>query len=561
MTVSTPTRRRLPFLSRNWNQAVSSAISSARPQPRSRGEGVNGVDASHDDRPLKRPRLARDAAHDVGDRPTRNVFPASPPFAPRSLRINVLKLAHKESERRVKKSRTLNNIDGPAQPQEQAFTTRASCKITILDNSPLCAHMPPVVCCMTQDCTIKTFRSTFEGGPVARVYLDEPFDIPEKNLRVIREDNTRGLAQNYRLDVELYAGDWGEWPPLEVSIPAEHNTQGTRRWVLLACLENLFERRRSAPGIFLHQYIRQTLLATDFVADIDARWSTGLEDRRTTPDEEILPSITVADGDVVPAVRHNGFAPLLEDALNGDGPNGSAQDVSEELDGETTPNRALRTRVKTSYNLKQLTDKAHGKARKKSRPHGDGLVVYVLPENQVVLDSYQCIACGKAHESIKELRLHLVNWHPAWKYVLRSTNGMYQFNVTFNYELDSQPPEEFQFMKPANGLDIDELLTGRATMREEETPVQRPAQVVSAFVRGAVLAAVTICHDFFLPLKLLTADVTEAYDSEEAPGEAKGFGAEHGAANVRPGKQGAAGARHRARASQGGPLLAHPAAP
>lgn len=483
MTVSTPTRRRLPFLSRNWNQGVSSATSGVRSQPRSRGEGLNGVDANHEDRPLKRPRLARDAAHDVAERPTRNVFPPSPPYAPRSLRINVLKLAHKESERRVKKSRTFNNIDVPTHPQDQAFTTRASCKITILDNSPLSAHMPPVVCCMTQDCTIKTFRSPFENGPVARVYLDKPFDIPENNLRVIREDNTRGLAQNYRLDVELYAGDWGEWPPLEVSIPEEHNTQGTRRWVLLACLENLFERRRSAPGIFLHQYIRQTLLGTDFVADIDARWSTGLEDRQTAPDEEMMPSITVADGDVIPAVRHNYFPSFPEDALNGDGPNGSVREMSEELDGETTPNRALRARVKTSYNLKQLSDKAHGRKKKKSRPHDDGLVAYVFPDNHFALESYQCVACGKTHDSIKELRLHLVNWHPSWKYVLRTTNGIYQFHVTFNYELDSPPPEEFQFMKPPNGFDIDELLRGRAPAREEEPVIQRPVQPVSSYAQ------------------------------------------------------------------------------
>lgn len=471
MTLSTPPRRRQPFLSRNWSQGVSRSAEGA--QPRRRSEGVNGVDHGHEDRPSKRPRLARDVTPEPAGAPAKNALPSSLPHAPRSLRVNVVKLAHKNSERKLKLSKTLINVDGPAHAHD-SVTTRASCKITILDSSPLSAHMPPVVCCMTQECTIRTFTSSF-GSRVARVHLDEPFLIPEKSLRVIREDNTRGLADNYRLDVELYAGDDGEWPPLECSVPAELNNQGTRRWVLLACLNNLFERRRESADLFLHQYTREELLSTEFAADIDARWSTGLEDRHTTPDS-LTHSIVVGGGAelaVLPAVRQNGFI-TPEDVVDG-------EVVGDEFDPELTPNRALRTRANTTvYNIKQLTDKAHGKA-KKSRARDDGHVSYLLPEEILCLDSYRCLACGQPHGSIKFLRTHLALGHPEYKCDLRSVNGVHQFRVTHNYERYSTPPEEFQFARPAEGIKLDQIVRQRGLEREREEELMpfRPAPPVS----------------------------------------------------------------------------------
>lgn len=472
MTLSTPPRRRQPFLSRNWSQGVSRSAEGAQQRPRS--EGVNGVDYSHEDRPSKRPRLARDVTPEPAGAPAKNALPNSLPHAPRSLRVNVVKLAHKHSERRLKLRKPLIDVDGPAHPHD-SVTTRASCKITVLDSSPLSAHMPPVVCCMTQECTIRAFTSS-SGSRVARVHLDEPFLIPEKSLRVVREDNTRGLADNYRLDVELYAGDDGEWPPLECSIPVELNNQGTRRWVLLACLNNLFERRRESADLFLHQYTREKLLPTEFAADIDARWSTGLEDCHATPDS-LSQSIIVGGGEeiaVLPAVRQNGFI-TPDDVVDGD-----------DFDPESTPNRALRTRANTTvYNLKQLTDKAHGKA-KKSRTRDDGHVSYLLPEEILCLDSYRCLACGQPHSSIKFLRTHLALGHPEYKCDLRSVNGVPQFRVTHNYERYSTPPEEFQFTRPAGGINLDHIVKQRGVEREREEELIpfRPAQSVSVFQTG-----------------------------------------------------------------------------
>ena len=428
---------------------------------------------------MKRVRLACDATPEVSERPSRNGFPRSPPPASRTLRINVLKLAHKGSESRVKQNRLFSNIEAPGHSPDQVFTTRASCKITILDTSPLSASKPPVVYCTSQDCTIRAFKSPISSASVARVHLDEPFSIPEKNLIVIREDNTRGLAQNYRLDVELFAGDSGEWPPLDVSIPTEQNSQGTKRWVLLAYLENLFERRRSTADVFLHQYTREALLGTGFVADIDARWSTGLDGRRTPPEEDGMASITVAHGDAAPAVRHD-IVLTHEDTISIDDRNGS--EMIDEFDGETTPNRALRTREKPVYNLKKLSDKAHGKG-KKPQLRDDGCVTYMLPDDLVSLESYRCVACGQPHKSIKFLRAHLRMVHQEYKCELRSMNGVSQFRVTYNHERNSAPPEEFQFTQPAEGLNIDKIARGKGLGREDETAVvQRPVQPVSAHV-------------------------------------------------------------------------------
>ncbi|SPO05635.1 uncharacterized protein DNG_08322 [Cephalotrichum gorgonifer] len=476
MTLSTPTKRRLPYLGRNWNQGISGATSDARSGPRSRGDGINGVNGSHEGRPSKRPRLARDATPEPAVGPTRSALPRSLPLPARSLRINVLKIAHKESEKRVKLNPILSNLDGPANPHDDVTSTTATCKITVLDNSSLSRHMPPVLYCLSKPCTLRTFKSPFGSGPMARVYLDEPFCIPEAALKVIREDTTYGLADNYRLDVELYAGETGEWPPLDLSIPPEHDTQGGRRWVLLACLGDLFEKRRAAPDVFLHQYIREPLLDTDYVADIDARWSTGLEDQHAAREEEFTQSITVANGELGTTAHQNGFV-LADEMVNGDAHNGTTRGMSEEFDGETTPNRALRTRVNTVYNLKQLTDKAHGKKKKKSQARDDGHVSYLLPDEVVTLESYRCVICGQPHKSIKVLRAHLIHGHPEYKHDLRSTNGVHQFRVTHKYDCYSPPPDEFQFTRPAKGFDIDQLVRGKGSSREKDPEAQRPVQL------------------------------------------------------------------------------------
>ncbi|MBE3045995.1 hypothetical protein IMZ48_26340, partial [Candidatus Bathyarchaeota archaeon] len=70
MTVSTPPRRNLPYLQRTWNQGISGATSGATRQPGSRN-GVNGVDAGHEDRPLKRFKLAGDVTPNVTQPPSR----------------------------------------------------------------------------------------------------------------------------------------------------------------------------------------------------------------------------------------------------------------------------------------------------------------------------------------------------------------------------------------------------------------------------------------------------------------------------------------------------------
>ncbi|CAI4211618.1 unnamed protein product [Parascedosporium putredinis] len=238
---------------------------------------------------------------------------------------------------------------------------------------------------------------------MARVYLEQPFFVPDQTLKIVREDGSYDLADNYRLDVELTAADGKEWPPLDLTIPPERNSQGARRWVLLACLVDLFKRSRMSVDLYMHH----------------------------NPEKGVMSSITVNVADPNTGATNGTDAngvPTPDTLVNGtsnSSVNGFVRDGSEEPEGDTTPNRALRTRGNRVYNLKLLSDKAQGKSKGgRRRKRDDGQITYVLPNDQFSLDSYRCVACG-------------------------------QFRVTHNYDW-FPPSEEFHFTRSSRPLSLEE---------------------------------------------------------------------------------------------------------
>lgn len=494
MTLVNTPQRQLPFLQRNWNQGVGdwSATADGFIKTRAGYETRNSAEAEN--RPSKRLRLGKDATPELSEIPSIDdvLLPKDPHPSPRLLRVDILKIVHKDSERRVKPSVSLSNLDTPPQPLTNLLTIRASCKITILDNSPLCKHAPPVLYCNSQPCTIKTFKNPVGSSPMARVYLEQPFFVPDQTLKIVREDGSYDLADNYRLDVELTAADGKEWPPLDLTIPPERNSQGARRWVLLACLVDLFKRSRMSVDLYMHQYTRECILRTSYIVDIDARWSTGCEQRPATPEKGVMSSITVNVADpntgAINGTDANGV-PTPDTLVNGtsnSSVNGFVRDGSEDPEGDTTPNRALRTRGNRVYNLKLLSDKAQGKSKGgRRRKRDDGQITYVLPNDQFSLDSYRCVACGVAHQSLQILQFHLQSSHPEFSYELRTTKGSQQFRVTHNYDW-FPPSEEFHFTRSSRPLSLEEATDPALEPQKSLKPlpagaaIKRPALPVSS---------------------------------------------------------------------------------
>jgi len=499
MTVFESPRRTVPFLQRTFNFAIGNVslpndVKGSAKRKRSLANGddeetrrqANG--GHKDGPPSKRKRVLKDASpedpstvlagipsiHDL-------LLPKAPTQVNRTLRIGILKMVHKDLERRVKPRVSLTSLDEPLQPLTDELTIRARCKITLLDNSPDCKHAPPVIYCKSEDCSVKTFKNPVGSSRMARIYLDQPFIVPEREVMVMKEDGTFGLADNYRLDVEMYGLEPHHWPPL--GIDPTHATSGhsgiAQRWVLLCCVSDLFKKQRMSVDVYMHQYTREMMARTSFIMDIDARWSSGIEGvmAKSCEENDVLPSITVGaepSHDILPNGVHghmngslvNGHSEPLVNGDHGSLLNGSTGALSEEADGEITPNRSLRARPQKQplYNLKVLSDKAQGK-EKRSRnrlgetgvagtlpPTGDGKVVYMIQSDEILVDSYRCIGCGVPHTTLDNLETHLETHHPERTCERRpgkGSKGTPQFRVYYGFEVFPRQKENFaQLGKP-----------------------------------------------------------------------------------------------------------------
>lgn len=164
---------------------------------------------------------------------------------------------------------------------------------------------------------------------------------------------------------------------------------------------------------------------------------------------------------------------VVGNGINGvGGPNGnlhegSSHELDEELDGEHTPTRALRTRGKNKvYNLKVLSDQAQGIERKR-RARGshatvvEGRVIYYLPvEQPVCLDYFRCITCGAYHETMPHLQLHLQTHHQNYDYALETTSQGPQFRVTRRLDYIASPTRTYQLGKPVQPFNLETFVAG-----------------------------------------------------------------------------------------------------
>ncbi|KAL3602607.1 hypothetical protein FPOAC2_06917 [Fusarium poae] len=159
----------------------------------------------------------------------------------------------------------------------------------------------------------------------------------------------------------------------------------------------------------------------------------------------------------------NGHEQVNEEDMSHD----LSHDLDEDLEGDQTPNRHLRKRANNKqYNLKVLTDQAHGKESKPRAKSGhlaqiEGRVTYLPPVNTAVhLDSWRCLNCACSNESLDMLRAHLKDYHPNYDYALENTSEGPLFRVTRISGPADSPSNTLQLGRPTKSFNLDDYNRG-----------------------------------------------------------------------------------------------------
>ncbi|OLN95338.1 hypothetical protein CCHL11_04691 [Colletotrichum chlorophyti] len=455
MTLHSRRQRSTPFLQRNILQGMGSNQSSA--------EKAGDTNGHNDTRAHKRRRLdsRNNPEHALED----IVFQAREVGdLQRNLRVQVNRILPKEYKR-------VN-----AASCEDVINLKARCKVMLSHVATKTGEGDVLLYCNSQLCEIRSFKDP--GGPLrmARICLPRPFYIPEASMRVNRDDNgSFDLADSYRLCVELEAAGPTYWPPIVVPGHdfAPNHAPSTIHWVLTAASSDLFSRRRTHLSLKVKNK-SERLEHTDHVIDVDMQWATAFEAGAIRHIERgVQPSITVSgdlsaqealDMDFIQDASCESPPETPGKALRNGHLNGRIhEDVAAEE--ETTPSRSLRTRAQnTSYNLKELSDKAGGRKRRKQRRSSnsfeEGSVHYILPREHVNLDSYRCITCGQPHRNLALLRAHLKSQHAEYEYESQPSSRGAEFHVSHRYEMYTFGAEPFSLRRPVKAFDLDQYADG-----------------------------------------------------------------------------------------------------
>lgn len=483
--------RGLPYLHRNWLTAITrlQEMGSKQSTPVHQNE-------HHDDgqRPSKRRRV------EAPDQPPalyESLLPGEGQDTEKSLRIEVLKIAHKDSAR-VRANPLLNGLVPPQ--AKDVSDSRARCRISIAyerNGAWVPVHVD------SQICTMKTYKNPVGPGRMVRVHLPQPFQVSQDKLVVPREDDVVfGLAKCYSVQLELESVGDPNWPPpfLTVVDSGPHmfdRMLPQREWVLSTSVKDIYNCHRNRNlEVRLAKYPGGNTLTTDYVMDVDVKWAVGPSAKAMMRrlEKDVQPSITVVTtGDGAPEADMGGVNGLTNgvngtngthavNGVNGHSVNGNGVDVGhghingegpddldDQVEEELTPGRTRRRgKQKVIYNLKLLSDQAAGKERRKRAnklgdkledPQGDCRVTYLLPAEQYHVDDFTCCLCGAAHNSLSQLRTHLLG-HGKYEFDFEPRpRGGYHVSVINN---GSTPVRRriFQLGQPLKPFDIEKYLAG-----------------------------------------------------------------------------------------------------
>lgn len=500
-------QRSTPFLQRNLVRSVEKLAAMGNMPSSNRPSTGRDSTADEDSRPSKRRRMdsseaasmAKDhsladqlfLAHEVGS-------------VQRALRVQVLQIVHKDAAR-IRISDPLALAKAASAPNQVA-ETKARCKLTL---SHVSSSGESILHCHSQVCTLKTFDNQAVPHRNVRIWLPRPFHIPEDSIFVTRDDDDRyHLGDAYKVSVELEATGEGDWPPLDPAslLPSSPHPSSSelRRWVLAGELNQVFGKHRSTVPLRL-KTPSSPARVTRYLIDIDARWSTGYEASAIRPlEKDVEPSITVYGdgpplspvytaeaapacsptctiGGASPAAARHGFAdarsPLKNGVLNGVTLN---VDDDDDMDGEVTPNRSLRTRNSINYNLKDLSRRAQGKEarnrkRKAFQDVEEGHVIYDVPAQTVQLTSYRCVSCGLSHPTLPLLQAHLKLQHTEYDFITQLSGKGAHIQVAHRYDHQGPDDGQFHLTSPVKPFNLDQFLQGDSSWIKLRSLLEPPA--------------------------------------------------------------------------------------
>lgn len=473
------TRPHLPYLPRNWKVGIQAATLGASSRDE-HAKIINGHD-DHYARPAKRRRFMESSPDSgIGQEVDGFVLHEDPVDISRAMKINVLRLFHKDLSR-ARQNALLPNDNATAANKDIGTTqTRARCKITITTPGPTPGDAQ-LLYCDSQMVDIRTSQE-FDGiCRTARVELPQHFHVPEEKIYVERvDDAVFDLADTYAVKVELQSAGDDNWPPLDLARTAFDDMSllrsPPRHWTLEAEIPNVLERNRrlgvmklckgSGPGT-----------KTDFFVNIDVRWATALPVKHTGKEPERIRDYL---GPIANVERE--LLPLINGHVNGNAnghlTNGHSSMVEDELEedaeGELTPGRSLRVRGSTNYNLKDLSAKAQGRAPRKRIKNAEGKkadserVLYRLPKEaipvkEVVVDGFSCCVCHAAHESLAQLRAHLFS-HSQYRFEPSANTGKSGHQLDVYCVADNSGnvlrPKVYQLGRPTKPFDLDKYVEG-----------------------------------------------------------------------------------------------------
>ncbi|KAG8160139.1 hypothetical protein KVR01_009675 [Diaporthe batatas] len=485
MTRSTARTRDLPYLHRNWIIAINYLQSAALgfKSNEIHQKLANGHD-DHDTRPAKRRRYAENSPDSgLGQDLDSLLLPSKPGEIQRAIRIEVLKIAHKDSSRQ-RHNPALNGTIPPA--IKDAASIRARCKITITT----ARHMPGearILYCDSQICTIKTFQNPAGLSQMARVYLPQPFHIPEEKIYVERDDDAVfDLADQYSMSLELESAGDRNWPPLNLADTSfDENvflghSSASRHWTLAAEIPKIIDGGRRSGLLRLHKGSCQGV-RTDFVLDVDVRAATALPERHSWNSRERVspcPATLADQQDETLPLTNGQVNGAYANGINGNLVNGTSglidDDAEEEAEGELTPSRSLRIRGTKNYNLKDLSNRAQGRkgrnrlAKAELRRADADRILYHLPREsgpvkEVLVLGFACCFCHASHQSLAQLRAHLPS-HPQYRFEVSISSGKMGAPVDVScIAVNGGPflrPTIYQLGKPTKAFDLDKYVEG-----------------------------------------------------------------------------------------------------
>ncbi|KAG5933508.1 hypothetical protein E4U53_000974 [Claviceps sorghi] len=466
MTARGPCKRTSPFLHRTWLKGVkalqnSSVMGNIISTPMHQ---LPHIDDGDDARSAKRRRISSPDSFDIDH------LIASPRMSESgsTLRIEVLKLLHKDSKK-------VKSYQGTA-PRD-VLTSNARCKVTIFDTS---SSPPQVLHCQSQMCDLISFMNPAGPHRIARIDMPRPFFVPHDSILINRpDDGGFDLSDSYQLSIELEAANTPHWPPLssdDFGIPSEtlHPPWGsTQHWVLSSKFDSVFGRLKNPLNLSARYPGDQPIFQTNYVMDIDLRWTAGFKAFRKL-ERGSKHCITAVDPDAANSnevLSPGRVFPAVNGTQNHTAPTENSKEQDDELAGDQTPSRSLRAREKNKiYNLKVLSDQQLGRDRKQRGRNlndaaSEGRVQYVLPTYQpVLLDYYRCINCGVYHESMDQLQLHLQISHPTYEYTLEAANDDGPlFRVSALEGLTASPEKTIHLGRNVKPFHIRSVVSGDQT--------------------------------------------------------------------------------------------------